>query len=62
MTEYIHLIGTEDVRAAGSRMQSAAQDMRSAAGSFEDTLHRQRMFLDDWLNRLENILQEALPK
>ena len=58
MPEYIHLIGAEDVRRAGSQMQSAASDMRRTASSFEDSLHRHRLFMDEWLGRLETVLTD----
>ena len=59
MTEYVHLIGAEDVRSAGSAMRAAAEDMKRAAASIEESLHRHRMFLDDWLFRLENMIEKG---
>ena len=56
MSEYIHLIGAEDVRTAGCTMQSAANDMNRAASNVEDSLERQRRFMDDWLMRLEEVV------
>lgn len=58
MSEYIHLIGAEEVRRAGSSMRSAASDMIRAASTIDESLHRHQRFLDDWLMRLEAILQE----
>ncbi len=58
MADYITLLGAEDVRSAGSSMRSAASDMVRAASSIEDSLHRQRLFLDDFLMRLEHLLKE----
>lgn len=57
MMEFIALVGVEDVRAAGSSMRAAAGEMQSAAASIEDSLNRHRLFLDDWLFRLEEILK-----
>lgn len=57
MMEFIALVGVEDVRAAGSSMRVAAGEMQSAAASIEDSLNRHRLFLDDWLFRLEEILK-----
>jgi len=59
--ETIHLIGAEDVRAAGSAMRSAAADMNRAAASIDESLSRHHNFLDDWLSRLEQILKEIKP-
>lgn len=58
MTDFINLLGADDVRAAGSKIQGAASDMNRAAGSIEDSLHRHRLFLDDFLARLECMLKE----
>lgn len=58
MSEFIHLLGADDVSRAGSRIQNAANDMIRAASSIDDSLHRQRIFIDDWLMRLETLFQE----
>lgn len=60
MTEYIHLIGTEDVRAAGNSMKAAAEITQRAAASIEDSLSRHRIFLDEKLSILEQILAEGV--
>lgn len=56
----MHLIGAEDVQSAGRTMMRAAEDMKQAASSMEDVLHRHHQFMDDWLHRLEAILTEKL--
>lgn len=56
--DYITLLGAEDVRTAGSQISSAAADMRQAANQIDDTFHRMRIFLDEWLIRLEELLKE----
>lgn len=58
--EYVTLMGAEDVRAAGNRMAAAADTMRSAASSIDDSLTRHQNFLDQWLARLEAVM-EAKP-
>ena len=58
MTEFIHLLGADNVQRAGSAMEEAADNMQRAAGSFEDPLFRHREFLDDWLLRLESIVKK----
>lgn len=63
MTEYIHLIGADDVRKAASSIQSAASDMMWAASSIEESLFRHRLFLEEWLGRLEqafNLLNQKM--
>ena len=59
MADYITLMGSEDVSRAGRNMQSAAEQMSRAASSIEDSLFRHRQFLDDWIQRLESVMQEA---
>lgn len=53
---YMTLIGAEQVQSAGHTMRSAADDMRQAASQIDEAFHRQRLFMDDWLMRLEGIL------
>ena len=59
MAGYITLLGAEDVRSAASTMSSAADDMRRAASSIEDSLERHRRFLDDWLQRFGDVLRAS---
>jgi len=51
--KYVTLLGAEDVQCAGHRIAQAADAMQRAASQLEDTFHRQRIFLDDWLMRFE---------
>jgi len=55
-SEYIYLSGSEDVRHAATTISSAATEMSRAAASFEETLYRQRIWLDEWLDRLELVM------
>lgn len=57
MSEYIHLIGAEDVRSAGHQIASAAADMNRAANNFESVFERHQRFMDDWLQRFESIME-----
>ena len=57
MSEYIHLVGAEQVQSAANRMASAAEDMKRAASQMDESLMRQQRFLDDWLLRLEEVLK-----
>jgi len=54
MSEYIHLLGAEDVQRAGSAMRGAATDIQRAVSSLDDILFRYQRFMDDWLDRFEN--------
>lgn len=58
MTEFVHLIGAEDVRSAGSAMRVAAEEMNRAAASIDESLRIHRLFLDDWLFRLQDIIKK----
>jgi hypothetical protein len=42
------------------RMQQAADDMQQAARNIDGTIERFSRFLDDWLLRLENVLERQL--
>ncbi len=57
--DYIQLIGTEDVSRAGSQIQAAAADMQRAADSVHGTHEQLQRILDDFLARLELILQQG---
>lgn len=57
MTEYVHLIGAEEVGRAAGSMRVASDEMQRAASNIEDALRRHQIFLDDWLARLDATLQ-----
>jgi hypothetical protein len=57
MSEYVTLLGAEDVRAAANTIRSAAQTIQQAASSMEAALDRQRIFLDEWLYRFEEAMK-----
>lgn len=58
MTEYVHLVGAEQVQSAGSRIASAAEDIRRAAGSLDDSFRRHEFFLNEWLGRFEAVVDK----
>jgi hypothetical protein len=58
MTDYITLMGAEQVASAAGRMVSAADDMRRAAGSIDDAFQRHERFLDDWLMRFTDAIEK----
>jgi hypothetical protein len=55
--EFIHLSGAETVLDAANAMRCAAEDMKKAANNMEQVLFSNQRFLDDWLNRFEDIMQ-----
>lgn len=57
MSEYIHLIGAEDVQRAGRSIASAAETMNWAAGYLDETLQRHQRFMDDWLERFTEAMK-----
>lgn len=57
MAEYMHLVGAEEVSRAGHNMSSAAEQMQRAANNIEYAMLQQQRFMDDWLMRLELLLQ-----
>lgn len=61
MSNYITLLGAEAVERAGSKMQTAAGEIQQAALNIEGSLERHRLFMDDWLRRMEQILAEYKP-
>lgn len=75
MTEYVHLVGAEEVSRASHRMSSAADDMNNAAMSIDSTLtmalnrfeelvqrleSSQKESHAEWVERTSNILREGL--
>jgi len=57
MTEFVHLVGTEQVQVAASRMKEAADNMRNAAETMRFALETHQRWADDWLLRLEEVLK-----
>ena len=57
MGEYITLLGAEDVRSAANTMRQAADQMQSAASMFDHSLTMHHRFLDDWLHRLQSVME-----
>jgi hypothetical protein len=55
MTEYVHLVGTEDVQRAASNMQHSAEEFNRAAGYIDESLSRFLERFEELVIRLENI-------
>lgn len=54
-----YLVGAEEVSSAASRISSAAHEMYQAAASIDNSLAAHRLFLDDWLTRFQQTLEDA---
>lgn len=63
MTEYVYLVGAEQIQQAASTMAAAAHATQSAAASIAFALGQHRAFLDEWLARFDEVLSKvaALP-
>lgn len=55
--DYIYLQGSEDVKRAGYNIQSASEQIQSSANTISNALYEHKQFMEEWLNRLENILK-----
>jgi uncharacterized coiled-coil DUF342 family protein len=67
--EYIHLIGTDDVKSAGYTMRAAAQDMNRAADNINQSVFQMRQNLNDFLiefgelvKRMESLKEDQCKK
>ena len=60
MSEYVHLIGAEDVMRAGHTIAAAAEEMKRAADNIQDTMFRHHQFLEDWALRFQDRLEEIM--
>lgn len=59
MSEYIHLVGSEQVQNAANTMRHAAEEMNRASANLEEVLFRHQRFLDDWLMRYEQVMNSS---
>lgn len=57
MTDYVNLLGIDAVQSAAREMRSAAREMEQAARNIEGSFERHQRLLDDWLVRLEQVLE-----
>jgi len=60
MTEFIHLIGTEDVQRAGNNMRAAAEQMTRAANTIDEALRQHQGFMNEWIDRVEAVFQKTM--
>jgi hypothetical protein len=61
MSQYITLLGADDVRSAASTMSSAADEMQRVASNIAYAFENHQRFLDDWLSRLQETMQQRQP-
>lgn len=59
MSDYMTLMGADDVRAAGNRMMSAADEMKKAASEMSFAFEQHQRFLNDWLIQFQEALNSA---
>jgi phosphoribosylpyrophosphate synthetase len=58
--EHVYLTGAESVKDAGHTISAAADTMRRAAADMEYALQTHQRFLDDWLSRLQDALENHM--
>jgi hypothetical protein len=58
MEKYITLIGAEQVQSAANTMRHAAEEMQRAASNMDHSLTMHQRWMDDWLIRLEQVLEK----
>lgn len=56
MSEYMHLIGAEEVQSAGHSMTSAAQQTQNAANTISESVFTLSNRVEDWLMRFEMLV------
>ena len=61
MSEYVTLLGAEQVQSAANSMRNAAEEMHRAANTIDAALQQHRMFMEEWISRFERALQERTP-
>lgn len=58
----MHLLGAESVERAASSMNAAADKMKEAARDIDFALGNHQRFLNDWLERLQTMLEAVMPE
>lgn len=58
MTEYVHLIGVEQIQSAANAMRSSADDMKRAADNFDQSVYRLTQALNDHAQRIEEAMRQ----
>jgi len=58
MSSYITLLGAEKVENAARSMNTAAETIRQSVGNLDGILHRHRLWMDEWMYRMEALKGE----
>lgn len=58
--ESVILVGSEQVQTAARQMSQAADDMLRAANTIAAENERQRLFFDDWFQRLTGAFEDHI--
>lgn len=61
MSEYIHLIGTEEIARGANNIVAAAREISSAVSYLDSVINRHQQFMDQWLDRLERAMEKKEP-
>jgi len=56
VSEYITLMGAEDVRRGGNMAQEGGESMIRAANTIDESLRRFQSFMEDWLIELKDTI------
>lgn len=59
MSEYVHLLGAEDVKRAGHEMRQAAEQMQRATSEMAELLRMNQRWMDEWLERFQAVLERG---
>jgi len=62
MSQYITLLGAEQVQSAASSMRSAADDMKRAASEMSYAFENHQRFLQNWLSDFQQVLEQIKAK
>lgn len=58
MTEYMTLIGVEQIQSAARQMQDAAHTIQRSMDYMVEQQRQQQDFMNDWLARFETVIRE----
>lgn len=59
MSEYMYLVGTEEMRSAGSSMCAAAEELSRGVGNLDEVLGRNLRTLESLVERMEVVVSSA---
>lgn len=59
MSDYITLMGSEQVQSAGNAMRNAAEEMQRAASSIADSMFRLQQLTQEWTGIAQTIAEAA---